>query len=236
MLAEHVGRTGHHEQVLPAVRRLAPDLHLAGDDDVEPVTRLTLGEDRRATRELRGLQGLRQCLCCIRLHALEDPCADQYLVHSIAPRPRPLPAADHRRVGHDRARDHQAVAHHRALAADRVERADGAAELDAERALAGFGVELPLSALFESPTVEQMALAYAKLAPPAKGNHKTGYALDIKEIIADGDMAAVRLLWTLTSKAKSGETKVTEEQGLDIFGRSSDGRWQIIRFMSFEKD
>jgi hypothetical protein len=30
--------------------------------------------------------------------------------------------------------------------------------------------------------------------------------------------------------------QVTEEQGLDIFGRSSDGRWQIIRFMSFEKD
>jgi len=56
------------------------------------------------------------------------------------------------------------------------------------------------------------------------------------EILADGDMAAVRLVWTLTSKKKStGETKVTEEQGLDIFGRSSEGRWQIIRFMSFER-
>ena len=62
------------------------------------------------------------------------------------------------------------------------------------------------------------------------------YALEIKEVLADGDMAAVRLVWTLTSKKKSsGETKVTEEQGLDIFGRSSDGRWQIIRFMSFER-
>ena len=49
-------------------------------------------------------------------------------------------------------------------------------------------------------------------------------------------LAAVRLVWTLTSKAKStGETRVTEEQGLDIFGRSSDGRWQIIRFLSFER-
>ena len=71
------------------------------------------------------------------------------------------------------------------------------------------------------------------LADPA---HTLSYALDIKEILADGDMAAVRLSWTLTSKTKgSGETKVTEEQGLDIFGRSSDGRWQIIRFMSFER-
>ncbi|MBI5323211.1 nuclear transport factor 2 family protein [Bradyrhizobium sp.] len=70
----------------------------------------------------------------------------------------------------------------------------------------------------------------------ADPDHSLSYALDIKEILADGDMAAVRLLWTLTSKNKSsGETKVTEEQGLDIFGRSSDGRWQIIRFMSYER-
>ena len=70
----------------------------------------------------------------------------------------------------------------------------------------------------------------------ASPDHTLSYALDIKEILADGDMAAVRLVWTLTSKKKSGgETKVTEEQGLDIFGRSSDGRWQIIRFMSFER-
>ena len=67
--------------------------------------------------------------------------------------------------------------------------------------------------------------------------HSLSYALDIKEILADGDMAAVRLTWTLTSRKKSsGETKETVDQGLDIFGRSSDGRWQIIRFMSFERD
>ena len=66
--------------------------------------------------------------------------------------------------------------------------------------------------------------------------YSLSYALDIKEILADGDMAAVRLVWTLTStKKSSGETKVTVDQGLDIFGRSSDGRWQIIRFMSFER-
>ena len=71
----------------------------------------------------------------------------------------------------------------------------------------------------------------------ADPEHSLSYALTIKEVIADGDMAAVRLVWTLTSKKKgSDESKVTEEQGLDIFGRSSDGRWQIIRFMSFEKD
>jgi steroid delta-isomerase len=79
----------------------------------------------------------------------------------------------------------------------------------------------------------QCKLLQAVLSDP---EHSLSYALDIKEILADGDMAAVRLVWTLTSKKKStGETKVTEEQGMDIFGRSSDGRWQIIRFMSFER-
>ncbi|MCP4617539.1 MAG: hypothetical protein GY844_14030 [Bradyrhizobium sp.] len=79
----------------------------------------------------------------------------------------------------------------------------------------------------------QCKLLQTVLADP---EHSLSYALNIKEILAEGDMAAVRLLWTLTSKKKgSDETKVTEEQGLDIFGRSSDGHWQIIRFMSFER-
>ena len=67
--------------------------------------------------------------------------------------------------------------------------------------------------------------------------HSLSYALDIKEILADGDMAAVRLVWTLTSKKKAtGEVKVDEEQGLDIFGRGSDGKWKIVRFMSYERN
>ena len=81
---------------------------------------------------------------------------------------------------------------------------------------------------------EQCKLLKAALADP---EHTFSYALDLKEILADGDMAAVRLVWTLTSKTKAtGETKVAEEQGLDIFGRSSDGQWKIIRFMSYERN
>ena len=81
---------------------------------------------------------------------------------------------------------------------------------------------------------EQCKLLKAALADPEQ---TLSYALEIKEILANGDMAAVRLVWTLTSKKKaSGETKVEEEQGLDIFGRSSDGQWKIIRFMSYERN
>ena len=63
------------------------------------------------------------------------------------------------------------------------------------------------------------------------------YALDIKEIIVSGDMAAVRLVWTLTIEPKGGgDAIVTREPGLDIFRRQLDGSWKIARFLAFEDD
>ena len=59
------------------------------------------------------------------------------------------------------------------------------------------------------------------------------YALDIKEIIVSGDMAVVRLVWML--RVTSGASTVeTQEPGLDVFRRQSDGRWKIIRYMGYE--
>jgi ketosteroid isomerase-like protein len=73
----------------------------------------------------------------------------------------------------------------------------------------------------------------AALADP---DRSLTYALDLKEILAEGDMAAVRLVWTLTTRVKAtGQERKTEEQGLDVFGRGSDGRWCIIRFMTYER-
>ena len=62
------------------------------------------------------------------------------------------------------------------------------------------------------------------------------YALDLKEIVAEGDMAVARLVWTLTTRVKAtGQVSTVEEQGLDVFGRGSDGSWRIIRFMTYER-
>ena len=71
------------------------------------------------------------------------------------------------------------------------------------------------------------------LADPARS---LSYALDIKDIFTAGDMAAVRLVWTLTTRVKATAAVTTaEEQGLDVFGRDSDGHWRIIRFISYER-
>jgi uncharacterized protein (TIGR02246 family) len=62
------------------------------------------------------------------------------------------------------------------------------------------------------------------------------YRLDIKEIIVSGDMAVVRLVWTL-AVAMPGSSQKTEsrEPGLDVFRRQADGSWKIVRYMAYEE-
>jgi ketosteroid isomerase-like protein len=79
----------------------------------------------------------------------------------------------------------------------------------------------------------QCVLLHDVLSDPLRS---FSYALDLKEIVAEGDMALARLVWTLTTRVKAtGEVSTTEEHGLDVFGRGSDGRWRIIRFMTYER-
>jgi len=61
------------------------------------------------------------------------------------------------------------------------------------------------------------------------------YTLAIKDILVSGELAVVRLVWTLTvTKADgSGET-VTEEPGMDVFRKQPDGAWKIIRYIAYE--
>jgi steroid delta-isomerase len=55
---------------------------------------------------------------------------------------------------------------------------------------------------------------------------------DIHEILVSGDVAVVRLTWTLTTEA-NGARDTTTEEGMDIFRRQPDGRWSIARFVAF---
>ena len=58
------------------------------------------------------------------------------------------------------------------------------------------------------------------------------YAPEIKEILVGGDLAVVRLVWSVT--ARRGPTPVvSKEPGLDVFRREPDGQWRIIRFLAY---
>jgi uncharacterized protein (TIGR02246 family) len=51
---------------------------------------------------------------------------------------------------------------------------------------------------------------------------------DIKEVLVDGDLATVKLFWTLTVTDKLGKVLDTGlEDGLDVFKRQPDGSWKI---------
>ena len=63
---------------------------------------------------------------------------------------------------------------------------------------------------------------------------KYSYALDIKEILVFGEVAIVRLVWTLTVKQDGSET-TSLEPGMDVFRRQADGTWKIIRYIAYEQ-
>jgi steroid delta-isomerase len=60
------------------------------------------------------------------------------------------------------------------------------------------------------------------------------YALDIKEIIVSGDIAIVRLVWTLKVTLPGAKEVESEEPGLDVFRKQADGNWKIARYIAYE--
>jgi uncharacterized protein (TIGR02246 family) len=60
------------------------------------------------------------------------------------------------------------------------------------------------------------------------------YALAIREILVEGDLAVVRLTWTLKVRGKDAAETTSVEPGIDIFRRQSDGSWKISRYIGYE--
>ena len=75
------------------------------------------------------------------------------------------------------------------------------------------------------------SLLHRSLVDPSK---HYAYGLDIREIIVSGDLAVVRLAWTLTVTLPNGQTVVSVEPGMDVLRRGADGAWQITRYIAYE--
>jgi len=61
------------------------------------------------------------------------------------------------------------------------------------------------------------------------------YSPEIHEIILSGDLAVVRLTWSLTVGRNTGQLS-SQETGMDVFRRQADGTWSIIRFVAFSTE
>ncbi|MGH6767509.1 MAG: YybH family protein [Xanthobacteraceae bacterium] len=79
----------------------------------------------------------------------------------------------------------------------------------------------------------QCDLLKRSLADPSRS---FSYALAVKEILVWGEVAVVRLTWTLTVRQKDSGREISSiEPGLDVFRRQSDGRWRIVRYIAYEQ-
>lgn len=61
------------------------------------------------------------------------------------------------------------------------------------------------------------------------------YALEIKDILVSGDLAVVRLTWTLTVTLPNGQVVTTVEPGMDVLRKDARGDWKIIRYIAYEQ-
>ena len=69
---------------------------------------------------------------------------------------------------------------------------------------------------------------------PEDPHRSLRYGLDLEEILVSGDLAVVRLVWTLTIDPKDGSAPIVDrERGLDVFRRQPDGTWKIARFVVY---
>ena len=74
---------------------------------------------------------------------------------------------------------------------------------------------------------------HESLADPTR---RYSYALDIKDIMASGDLAVARVVWTLTVTPRDTPSKpiVSQEYSMDVLRRQPDGSWKMIRFTAYE--
>ena len=76
------------------------------------------------------------------------------------------------------------------------------------------------------------ALLQRSLRDPTR---QYSYSLEIKEILVSGDLAVVRLVWTLAMRPAGAATStISQEPGMDIFHRQPDGSWRIVRYIAYE--
>jgi len=84
------------------------------------------------------------------------------------------------------------------------------------------------------PTRGREELCEGLVTTLADKSKKFSYALDIEDIQVSGDLAVVRLDWTLTITLPDGRKEVTLEPGMDVFRRRPDGSWKIVRYIAYE--
>ncbi len=60
------------------------------------------------------------------------------------------------------------------------------------------------------------------------------YSFKIRHVFRSNDLAAVRITWFLLIYEKDVLISSSQDEGMDIFQKNQDGKWQIVNFISYE--
>ncbi len=102
---------------------------------------------------------------------------------------------------------------------------------DASKTCDLFSADL-ISTMRGRPDEGRDAVCRRIAAALAARNISLRYAARIEEIILSGDIAVVRLVWSVTTR-RGAKVAAWEEPGVDVFRREEDGKWRILRFLAF---
>ena len=59
------------------------------------------------------------------------------------------------------------------------------------------------------------------------------YSLKINEILVYGEVAIVRVVWTLEIDKADKPKEILEESAIDMFRHQADGSWKIARYLAY---
>ncbi len=64
-------------------------------------------------------------------------------------------------------------------------------------------------------------------------NREYRYQFKINHIYRSGDLAAVRITWSLDIFENNARISTTKDEGLDILQKQTNGEWQIVNYLSY---
>ena len=66
-----------------------------------------------------------------------------------------------------------------------------------------------------------------------KSSSRYHYRFKLHDVHRSGNMASVRVTWYLDRYEKGEHVSETQDEGIDIFEKNKEGKWKIVRFLSY---
>ena len=108
---------------------------------------------------------------------------------------------------------------------------DAVAQKDVTAACDLFSADV-VAEIEDGPTVDHAGLCAKAGELLGTDDAQLTYTPRIDEVLPMGGFALVRLTWTLQVD-RNGDVTTSSERGFDVFRKEADGKWRIVRYLSY---